>query len=270
MYLTADRTWGRKGVFIGCNYAGTNAQLYNCCNDARCFYKISNAHYGFPAISNDMKLLLDDNTTPIRPTRANIIEMMKWLVKDAKKGDKLLFTFSGHGNYVYQKFRDENDGFDEVICPEDYRTEGIITDNQMNEILVKNLPEGVRLTVVIDACHSGTVLDLPFKYIPRNPKYDINEENAFPVDPLIHKTSSGGDVILFSGCRDSEVSADSGIGNFPNGVLTAAMILTLFKTPHISCSDLIESVLEMIPRGLRQNPQLSSARPTDFSQTLFI
>ena len=34
----------------------------------------------------------------------------------------------------------------------------------MYEILVKNLPNGARLTCIFDCCRSGTMLDLPLSY----------------------------------------------------------------------------------------------------------
>jgi hypothetical protein len=38
----------------------------------------------------------------------------------------------------------------------------MIFDDEINEIIVKPLSHGVKLHAIIDACHSGTVLDLPF------------------------------------------------------------------------------------------------------------
>lgn len=43
----------------------------------------------------------------------------------------------------------------------DYNTNGVITDDTISSTIVHSLPEGVRLTVVLDACHSGTGCDLP-------------------------------------------------------------------------------------------------------------
>jgi hypothetical protein len=36
--------------------------------------------------------------------------------------------------------------------------------NFMCQVLVAGLPEGVRLTAIVDACHSGSVFDLPYSY----------------------------------------------------------------------------------------------------------
>ena len=48
--------------------------------------------------------------------------------------------------------------------PCDYKRAGQITDDELFKILVKDLPEGCKLTAVMDCCHSGTGLDLPYDY----------------------------------------------------------------------------------------------------------
>lgn len=87
---------------------------------------------------------------------------MNWLVQGCQQGDSLVFHYSGHGARLLNYNGDELDGFDETICPLDYESEGIIIDDEINATVVRPLPEGVTLHAIIDACHSGTVLDLPF------------------------------------------------------------------------------------------------------------
>ena len=41
---------------------------------------------------------------------------------------------------------------------------GQIVDDEMNSILVQQLPRGARLTAIFDSCHSATALDLPYVY----------------------------------------------------------------------------------------------------------
>lgn len=52
---------------------------------------------------------------------------------------------------------------DETLCPTDHNTCGYIADDQLNELLVRPLPAGATLHCCIDACHSGTVMDLCFR-----------------------------------------------------------------------------------------------------------
>lgn len=98
------------------------------------------------------------------PTKRNIQAGLKWLVKDCKAGDSLVFYFSGHGLRQPDFDNDELDGFDETICPLDFKTAGVILDNEINDTIVRPLKPGVRLHAIVDSCHSGTILDLSFIY----------------------------------------------------------------------------------------------------------
>lgn len=70
----------------------------------------------------------------------------------------------GHGGQTKDLDGDEEDGYDEVIYPVDFRQVGHITDDEMHRIMVRPLQAGVRLTAIFDSCHSGTALDLPYIY----------------------------------------------------------------------------------------------------------
>lgn len=73
-----------------------------------------------------------------------------------------MFHFSGHGSSQLDNNMDEIDGCDETLCPVDYETQGMLLDDEINATIVRPLPHGAKLHAIIDACHSGTVLDLPF------------------------------------------------------------------------------------------------------------
>lgn len=75
-----------------------------------------------------------------------------------------MFYYSGHGLRQPDFDSDERDGFDETICPVDFMKEGMILDNYINATIVQPLPEGVTLHAIVDACHSGTILDLVHVY----------------------------------------------------------------------------------------------------------
>ena len=71
---------------------------------------------------------------------------------------------TGHGGQTKDLDGDEEDGYDEVIYPVDFRQVGHIVDDEMHRIMVTQLQPGVRLTAIFDSCHSGTALDLPYIY----------------------------------------------------------------------------------------------------------
>lgn len=70
----------------------------------------------------------------------------------------------GHGGQTKDLDGDEDDGYDEVIYPVDFRQAGHIVDDEMHRIMVQGLQPGVRLTAIFDSCHSGSALDLPYLY----------------------------------------------------------------------------------------------------------
>ena len=73
-----------------------------------------------------------------------------------------MFHFSGHGTRQIDYNHDEVDGYDEALCPLDHETEGNIIDDEINDTIVRPLPRGATLHAILDACYSGTALDLPF------------------------------------------------------------------------------------------------------------
>lgn len=97
---------------------------------------------------------------------------LRWLVQGCQPGDSLVFYFSGHGSRQQDNDNDEIDGFDETLCPLDYETAGKIVDDEINDTIVRPLPHAATLHAIIDACHSGTILDLPF--VCRMNRYNIH------------------------------------------------------------------------------------------------
>ncbi|KAJ9048573.1 T-complex protein 1 subunit eta [Entomophthora muscae] len=114
----------KKAVLIGINYFGTNAELRGCINDVNNVTDFISRNYGFS--TDNIVILTDDqkNDSSRMPTRANILQAMQWLVADARPNDSLFFHFSGHGSQREDKDGDEDDGFDETICPVDYDQSG--------------------------------------------------------------------------------------------------------------------------------------------------
>ncbi|KIM47214.1 hypothetical protein M413DRAFT_440710 [Hebeloma cylindrosporum] len=147
-----SRCTGRKrALCIGINYRGQPNELRGCVNDAKHVREFLISHGRYK--SSDILLLTDDSKDPRSlPTRDNLIQAMKWLVRGAKKDDSLFFHYSGHGGQTRDLDGDEVDGWDEVIYPLDFKSKGPIIDDEMHAIMVKTLPSGCRLTAVFDVC----------------------------------------------------------------------------------------------------------------------
>jgi len=158
-------TGNQRALLIGCNYFGTRAELRGCITDCRNVYQLLTQTFGWSPSS--IRMLTDDGAGGYGPpTKANIFQNLRWLAGDGrcKPGDVMFLLFSGHGAQKEDPHGYEEDGMNETILPCDFKNAGMITDDQLNDMVVKPLPEGSRLTCLMDSCHSGTGLDLPYTW----------------------------------------------------------------------------------------------------------
>ncbi|HVF59365.1 MAG TPA: caspase family protein [Thermoanaerobaculia bacterium] len=120
-------------------------------NDVRLLREMLVARYGFTA--REVATLTDRAAT-----RAAILRGIEThLVRQAGPGDVVLFYFSGHGSQVRNSRSDEPDGRDETLVPADSRASAPdIRDKELRRLFNRILDRGARLTVVLDACYSGS------------------------------------------------------------------------------------------------------------------
>ncbi len=85
-------------------------------------------------------------------TRKAVLAGIRAAVKALKQGDLFLLTYSGHGGQVADASGDEDDKQDETWCLFD----GQLIDDELYFELSK-FAAGVRVLVLSDSCHSGTV-----------------------------------------------------------------------------------------------------------------
>lgn len=237
-----------KVLLIGINYTGTNSELSGCINDVQNIQKYLEKHYSIDKI----KVMTDHCKGRLYPNKRNIIRQLKWLAKDAKAGDNLYFHYSGHGGQTYDYDGSEEDGKDECIYPIDCK---IITDDHLNNYLVDPLPAGVKLVCVIDACHSGTMLDLKYHYQPGQKQKLINTMLG-KCHNKDYKDSKA-TVITISGCEDKSVSSDVYINRQSQGAMTYSLLICLKSDPKINYEDLINQMNLLLKRKrYSQKPQM--------------
>jgi len=248
-------TGRKKALCIGINYRGQKNELRGCINDARDVRDFLVRHYGYKM--EDIVVLTDDSRNPRQqPTRRNMLDAMRWLVRSARSDDSLFFHYSGHGGQTKDLDGDEVDGLDEVIYPVDYQKNGHIVDDDMHSIMVKPLPPGCRLTAVFDSCHSGTALDLPYIYSAHG-----RLKGSHVSARARARKASPADVISFSGCKDDQTSADTFEGGAAVGAMSYAFIEALTKNPRQSYQELLQSVRHILYPRFSQKPQLGSSHP---------
>lgn len=147
-----------KAVRIGIDYVGTANQLSGCRQD------LVNLKEKFNqcGISFASEIVITDDT-PTKPTKANIMAALNWLIAAAKPGDHLFFQISSHGSYQ-KSTNDPYEQNDQLVVPLDMDISGPILDNDLNALLA-TVPAGVNIIMLFDCCHSCTMIDAAYELI---------------------------------------------------------------------------------------------------------
>ncbi|MGH9141602.1 MAG: caspase family protein [Vicinamibacterales bacterium] len=88
-----------------------------------------------------------------KATRAGALAAVRSAAKTLAAGDLLFLTYSGHGGQIPDVTGEEDDKLDETWCLYD----GQLIDDEMY-LELSRFAAGVRILVLSDSCHSGTVL----------------------------------------------------------------------------------------------------------------
>ena len=248
-----------RAALIGINYLRTPYELAGCINDV---VDMQNILQRFYPGCKDYRLITDQ--TDVKPTRANILTMIDWLVKDLKPGQNVYFHFSGHGGRVRDTNGDEVTGLDSCIYPLNGGRMETITDDELRTLLAARIPAGSKAFVVLDCCHSGTAVDLRYLWAaPAATSLSYAEDKKYAALP--------GTVVFLSGCQDVQVAADTADGNGrPCGALTMALRETWSAYgAAIRMKHLLWDVRKYLrDRRYTQIPQLSTGSKIDPNQVL--
>jgi metacaspase-1 len=229
-------------IHIGLNqvdpnqYGGWDGQLQACEYDARDMAVLAEQN-GF----GDRTLLLTQDATV-----ANAMSAIGSAVEALEPGGMLFLTYSGHGGQVPDTNGDESD---------DYQDETwLLYDRQFidDELywLYGQFREGVRILVLSDSCHSGTVhreiptilqpAVLEARYGGSDAESVARRTRAMPQEvqladyrsrksiydavqvqvPAKAQSEIWASLILISGCADNQLSGDGA----RNGVFTARLL----------------------------------------------
>lgn len=162
MFALGGEDGVKRALLIGINYVGQEGELSGCHNDVLNIKAYLMDVHGFE--EENMIILMDDGENEL-PTKENILSAYTYLVENSVDGDAVFCHYSGHGGKVRDDdWGEEEDGYDETLIPVDYMNAGQIRDDTLFSTLVQPMADGVTVTCLMDCCHSGTVLDLPYKY----------------------------------------------------------------------------------------------------------
>jgi metacaspase-1 len=205
------------------HYDGWDGQLQACINDALDMSSIARQQ------NIESLMILDQDAT-----RDAVMFALGDAAKKLQPGDYFLLTYSGHGGQLPDGNGDEADGQDETWCLYD----GQLIDDELY-LALNQFAAGVRILVLSDSCHSGTVVrDMPplgarlrqrrmsadlarRVYAANRAHYEACQHAVACVAPKeILRDTIGASVVLISGCQDHQTSMDGPV----NGAFTGELL----------------------------------------------
>lgn len=242
-----------KALLVGIDYKGTRFKLNGCINDVA---SITQFLVSKNIKSNQIYSLTDN--TPVKPTKTNIINSLTKMLTDAVTGDQLVFFYSGHGSTVNKANPNIFEKFDDVLLTINFE---YIVDDELNAIIQANLKPGVKLFVLFDCCHSGTMLDLKYNYA-------LDSSMNIIIDTTSSDTKS--EVYYISGCKDDQTSEESYINSKSQGALTWAFLQAVASVGNsaqglsASWKNVVLSIRDNLKKyNFIQIPQFSSGLSCD-------
>lgn len=211
------------------HYGGWSGELVACEFDAEDMGSLASSK-GFSS-----NLLLTRQAT-----RDNFFAKFREIASQLSSGDIFFLSYSGHGGQLPDFQNEEQDRMDETWCLFD----GEVVDDEIF-LELSRIAKGVRVIVLSDSCHSGTVTKVAFHRATTN--FSINgfeDSPSFRAMPLSiagrtyrdnkefydkilkdeklkeAENSVKASALLISGCQDNQLSRD---GAF-NGLFTGTLL----------------------------------------------
>jgi hypothetical protein len=227
-------TGSRRALLIGVQSYLHISNLGGCVNDARLMESVLRNRFDFTHCTR-----LENNEA----TRAGILSAFDTFAQETQPGDVVVFYFAGHGSQRADREGDEPSGLDSTLMPVDTKgrfgtpEENLdITDDEIFLWLERLTAKTSAITVIVDACHSGTItrdaeFDVP-GFAVRGLPPDVRKSTVpSPIPQELWARFGGGagtrsaDVgrsretasgwlplheqyVLISGCRDEELSGE--------------------------------------------------------------
>lgn len=209
------------------------------------------SRFGFRA--DDIVVLTDGQAT-----RAAILDAISRHLGSGRRGDQAFFFYAGHGSWVENSRSSEADRRDETIVPADAaRGVADIRDKELRAPFHEMLERGLDVTLVFDACHSGSItraVETGLERSVRPAPGDVADDRAWPAPPQDHPS---GRALVFSAARDDqkarEFRTESGVSA---GAFTWSFVEALRETPGgVPAEYLFQQVrARMKARGFEQDP----------------
>jgi len=242
--------------------------LAGCVNDARSMQSIITSRFKFSTDKIDTLFNTD-------ATRDAILKQINALLEKSKPGDIAFLYYAGHGSQIRNSSSKEADKKDETMVPSNTWKQGVqdIRDKELAKLYNKFIDKGVKLTVIFDCCHSGSLSRGPqdanppkFRYIAES-NYDAKD----PSQPTPPETRKEGTFLIMSAAQDNEYAQEQRDENGDShGAFTIAFTEALNQQgPNASALNLFTAIRAILKsNGKKQEPVLGGSEQRQ-QQTLF-
>jgi len=205
------------------HYNGWDGELRACENDALDMRAIA-VECGYKP-----KTLLSNEATS-----SAVVKALAQAARRLTSGDIFLLTYAGHGSQVPDVNGDEDDGLDETWLLFDR----MLSDDELYTAWARFKP-GVRIVMVSDSCHSGTMARDPvYRGLGENPslmaeygcktlpKYRVLPDDIAQATYELHqdlydaiawscvdgdRATIAASVVMLAACQDSQTAADGAV-----------------------------------------------------------
>lgn len=264
-----------KGISI---HVGVNAPqaagitvppLKGCENDAEQMRLLARAR-GFQPLNGDPDAIIAKGDA----THDNVLAKLTLAATKLDAGDILLFTFAGHGtSRAGSAFETSGDGRDETLVMFDK----FVIDNVLRRDVWPKFKAGVRVVMIADSCHSGTVAmstvgdDEDDDDKPPTPEYHLEEQGGPAVVSGLRAVPQGqavqhfgmlsdfynelnattsasvgapiqASVMLLAACEEFQKTRESTINGVTHGVYTRALLNTWKTNGPMKYEELVNAV----------------------------
>lgn len=240
--------------------------LDGCKNDALAVKSLIQSFYAF-------KPQNVDTLFNRKATRAGILAKFTALLNKSNAGDVAFIYYAGHGSQQRNSLTKEKDSLDESIVPADTYSPGVgdIRDKELAKIFNAFIDKGVKLTVILDCCHSGSMsrglYDKPkSRYIATN-YFDAKDDS----NPQAPEDRKEGTFLIISAAQDDEPAEEAVDENKkPHGAFTISLLEAIKQqSVNASALNLFKSIGVILKsKGKSQEPVIGGDLDRQ-NQTLF-
>lgn len=249
----------RYALCVGNNYPGTSVQLEGCVNDA-----------------SDWRDLLLKNGYAVHvlleATKVDVLDTLSRLVSKARLGDRVVFTYSGHGSWVPDC--DLATGRNKALVMAGLNAEDLLVDQELHGIF-SQLPLGARGLILTDTCHSGTITSRRTSQAEGRPKFispvdleiPLSFERVIQLEGRRRANTPKRAASVLSACADNENAFDATFSGRANGAFTRVAIDAHMR--GINLGHWFSAVRQVLPsERYPQTPLLTTTTRRKYSPAL--